>query len=142
MMNSNVENMTNQNTASQSLADTDTSYTKLIIRDMHVDMFIGIYASEKQSKQPVLINLEATVENNPNWRSDSIEHVVSYETIVEKIRSLAQSGHIDLVETYAEYIAEFCLQDNRVIDVIVRIEKTEIFHDATGVGVEIKRSKS
>lgn len=116
-------------------------YTKLIIRDVQVDMSIGIYDAEKQAKQPVLVNLEATVQDNPHWREDDIRFVVSYECIVEKINELAKAGHIDLVETMAEYIAEFCLEDDRVFDVTVRIEKPEIFACAAGVGVEIHRTR-
>jgi len=113
---------------------------KLLIRNMRVDMMIGVYEFEKQKAQPVIINLEAavTLQDNPD---DNIDNVVSYEDIVKNIRALAATGHIHLVETFAERIAETCLLDKRVLSVMVRIEKPEIFENVDGVGIEIFRAQ-
>lgn len=118
------------------------NYSKIVIRDMKIDMSIGVYESEKKARQPVLVNLEATTAYNPNWQKDDIIDVMSYEDIVIAIQRIAELKHIHLVETFAEHIADFCLQDERVMDVTVRIEKPEIFTCAAAVGVEIKRTRS
>ncbi|MGY9002825.1 MAG: dihydroneopterin aldolase, partial [Rhodospirillales bacterium] len=43
------------------------------------------------------------------------------------------------VETLGDDIASMCLEDLRVRSVRVRIEKLDVFEDATSVGVEIER---
>jgi 7,8-dihydroneopterin aldolase/epimerase/oxygenase len=43
------------------------------------------------------------------------------------------------VETLAERIAALCLSDRRVRVARVRVEKLDVFPDATSVGVEIER---
>jgi dihydroneopterin aldolase len=43
------------------------------------------------------------------------------------------------VETLAEQIAALCLEDRRVRVARVRVEKLDVFVDATSVGVEIER---
>jgi len=43
------------------------------------------------------------------------------------------------VETLAERIAALCLDDARVRSVRIRVEKLDVFPDATSVGVEIER---
>lgn len=115
-------------------------YTKLIIRDLHVDMLIGIHEHEKKFEQPVLINIEAHIPFNSGWRNDSYEDTVCYDSIVKMIRALGVQGHINLVETYAEEIAHRILNDKRILKVLVRIEKTNVYDFAQGVGVEIMRS--
>ena len=55
------------------------------------------------------------------------------------IRKIVATGHINLVETLAELIADRCLEDPRVKKVKVRVEKMDVFADATSVGVEIER---
>ena len=55
------------------------------------------------------------------------------------MRSIVDAGHVRLVETLAERIAEACLADRRVHLARVRVEKLDIFADATSAGVEIER---
>lgn len=116
--------------------------TRIIIRDLHVDMLIGVFDHEKNRKQPVVINIEALIGNNPDWGDDDINKTVSYDPLVSGIRQLAARNHINLVETLAEHIAALCLQDRRVHEVKVRVEKTAIYEFAAGVGVEIVRRRS
>ena len=65
--------------------------------------------------------------------------MVCYEAIVDGARQIATEGHTNLVETLAEKIARFCLEDPRVRIARVRVEKLDVFSDAASVGVEIER---
>lgn len=116
-------------------------YTRIFIRDMQVDMLVGIYEHEKQNRQPVVINLLADL-CLPQNDDDSYEKVVCYEAIANGIKRIASSGHINLLETLAGHIADFCLQDSRIIAITVRVEKTTIFDYAHSAGVEIHRQRA
>ena len=118
-----------------------TNYTRIFIRDLQTEMLVGIYDHEKKSAQPVVVNLEADVAAPQNWRDDTYEQVVCYETIVNAIRKIAASGHINLLETLAAHIADFCMQDSRIQSVTIRVEKTAVFADARSAGVEIRRGR-
>lgn len=72
---------------------------------------------------------------------DELSRVVDYGAIVEAVRSVVAAGHIRLVETLAERIAERCFVDARVEIVSVRVEKLDILPDATSAGVEIERRR-
>ena len=69
-------------------------------------------------------------------------NVVCYEGLVSGVRNIVDSGHVGLVETMAEEIADMCLDDIRVRSVRVRVEKLDIFDNAESVGVEIERFNS
>lgn len=121
---------------------TDTNdYSHILIRDLRVDMLIGIHDHEKSRRQPVLVNVCAEIPFNPDWASDTYEQTLCYDAIIQMIRKTAGAGHINLVETLAETIAANILEDNRVSNVSVRVEKTGVYEDAAAVGVEIKRSR-
>jgi dihydroneopterin aldolase len=109
----------------------------LIVRDLVVPGRIGIYAHERAKTQRVRINIDLGVEDAP--ADGGIEGVVSYEPIVIAARQLALESHTELVEQLAEKLAQFCLQDGRVLTARVRVEKLDVFHDASAVGVEIVR---
>ena len=115
------------------------AYSRIFIRDLRVDMLIGVYDHEKTAAQPVVVNIEADFTAPQNWRDDSYDNAICYDTITKAVRKIAADGHINLVETLAEHIADFCLGDSRVTGVTVRVEKTAVFDDAHSAGVEIRR---
>ncbi len=114
--------------------------TKIFVRNLKTDLLIGIHDHEKKKKQPVVVTVEADVDIGTGI-SDDIENTVSYSPIVLGIRQLASSGHINLVETLAEKIATLTLNDKRVREVMVRVEKTTAYDDTDSVGVEIRRKQ-
>jgi dihydroneopterin aldolase len=70
---------------------------------------------------------------------DELSRVVDYEAIVNRVRAIVAAGHVQLVETLAERLAEACLADARVAVATVRVEKLDVFADAASAGVEIER---
>ena len=109
------------------------------MRDLVLNCLIGVHRHEQDGKQRVRVNLDLTVEDQVDGVGDKLANVVSYEDIVLNLRALADAGHISLVETLAERIADLCLVDPRVQLARVRVEKLDVFADAASVGVEIER---
>jgi len=101
---------------------------------------IGVYRHERDGAQRVRINLDLTVFESPAPLDDKLSNVLSYEDLIIKVRALAGAGHVNLVETLAERIAAMCLAEANVSVAKVRVEKLDVFADASSVGVEISRS--
>lgn len=112
---------------------------RVFVKDLVTGCFLGIHGHEKGSKQRVRINLDLAVTDDGPPPSDEIHHVVCYEDIADGVRHLLDGPHVNLVETLAEKIAAFCLEDARVVSVRVRVEKLDVFKDAESAGVEIER---
>ena len=86
---------------------------RILIKDLVLPARIGVHMHEKGATQRVRINVELDVASRSEALDDDISQVVSYEHIVTGIKSLIAGGHINLVETLAERIAEICLADAR-----------------------------
>ena len=112
---------------------------RVFIRDLVINCLIGVHRHEKDGKQRVRINVDLTVTESDGPIEDKLANVVSYEDLVSQIRETANAGHVNLVETLAENIAQLCLADSRVRSARVRVEKLDVFADAASVGVEIER---
>ena len=119
---------------------TPTHYS-LHIRDLRLDMLIGVYDSEKQNPQPVVINIRATCDIPQNLNADNYQNVPCYKTIADDITAITRLGHIELVETLCQKIAEICLHDNRVQSVWVKVEKPNAIPHTNSVGVEMTFTK-
>lgn len=112
---------------------------RVFVRDLTLMGSIGIYPAERVHKQRVVINLDLWVLEAPGEPPRSYADVVCYEQLVNRTRDLLEQGHVDLVETLAEKLAELCLADPRVKRTRVRVEKPDAIPVAGGVGVEIER---
>ena len=130
-------------------ADTASTTRRMFIRDLVLTASIGVYPHEHAQAQRVRINLDLAVADDgaqPLSRAavgaDDLARVVDYEAIVRAARAIVGAGHVQLVETLAERLAEACLSDPRVRLVRVRVEKLDVFPDASAAGVEIERRNS
>jgi 7,8-dihydroneopterin aldolase/epimerase/oxygenase len=133
------------------IADAARGLRHMFIRDMVLDASIGVHAHEHRAPQRIRVNVDLAVEDDgaratgalsraPVGR-DELSRVVDYEQLANAVRDIVRAGHVRLVETMAERIAEACLVDPRVAVARVRVEKLDIFPDALGAGVEIERKR-
>ena len=136
--------MNQQNFADIStMASATRGLRRVFIRDLVLPARIGIHDHERERAQPVIINVDASVEEAVEGAGattmGTIADVVCYETLTKQIKQVLEGGHIDLVEVLAEEIAARLLTDSRIIRLRVRLEKPEAIAEAAGVGVEIER---
>ena len=126
-----------ENVTSLKIANAERAIRHVFVRDLLLDAHIGVYKHEKGGTQPVRVNIDLTVAEAVH--GDSLDNVVCYATVVERIRSIVAEGHLNLVEILAERIAGSCLEDERVRVARVRVEKLAAIPEAASVGVEIER---
>lgn len=111
---------------------------RIFVRDLLLAMEVGAYASERGRRQRVRVSVEAEVD--PAGRDAAVmADVVSYDLIVDAVERLAATGHIELVETFAEAVAAALLGVGRVAVVRVRVEKLDLGPGAVGVEIERRR---
>ncbi len=112
---------------------------RILINDLVLDCLIGVHRHERDGTQRIRINLDLAVLESPNPIKDRLSNVLCYEELIVKVRELAMAGHVNLVETLAERLADLCLGEPGVQSVKVRVEKLDVFADAASVGIEISR---
>lgn len=121
------------------IADAKKRIRHVFVRDLELNANIGVYGREKGKRQPIRINVDLTVQETDGEIQDKLANVVDYGAVVKNIEKIIDAGHVNLVETLAERIAEICLADRRVRVARVRIEKMNVIPAARSVGVEIER---
>ncbi|WP_192884621.1 dihydroneopterin aldolase [Paramagnetospirillum kuznetsovii] len=114
---------------------------RILVRDLVLKCSIGIHAHELLAPQRVRINVDMAVLEQAGPLCDDIANVVSYEDVIDGIKALLAEGHINLVETLAEKIAELCLDDERVETTRIKVEKLDVYAEAASVGIEIERGR-
>ncbi len=112
--------------------------SRIFVRDLMLTAKIGLHQHERIASQRIRINLDLTIADSGPI-DDDYDKVVCYGELVTGLRHVVGAGHVNLVETLAERIAEMCLADRRVLSARIRVEKLDVFPEATSVGVEIER---
>ncbi len=115
--------------------DTDCVF----LHDYVVPVEIGAYAHEHGHTQRVRFNVDADVARANG--SDDMRSVFSYDVIMDAIKMILASGHIELAETIAERLAESVLLHSRVRGVTVQVEKLDVAPGAVGVKIRRARAK-
>jgi len=109
--------------------------TKVFVRGLKVEAWIGVYDHEHGRRQPLVIDVELDIAAS---HCEQLGDTVNYETILQAAQAIAAEGHIDLVETFAERLAQACFADGRVTRARVRVEKPlALAPHAAAAGVEI-----
>jgi 7,8-dihydroneopterin aldolase/epimerase/oxygenase len=119
---------------------------RVIVRDLVLAARIGVWKREKLGDQRVRINVELLAARAgpllaPEPRSGRRDRILRYDMVVAGIRRIVAEGHIDLCETLAERICELCLENKKVRSARVRVEKLDVYPDATSVGAELERNR-
>ena len=112
---------------------------KVVIKNLILNIFIGIHDFEKKKKQKVRFNIE--VETNPNTKPSNKDFstIVDYETLVNKIKELVKKQHHELLEELAENIFRIIFQNKLVKKANVKLEKLHIIKESESVGVDITK---
>ena len=113
----------------------------ILVRDLRVEVLIGIYKRERYLAQTVSIDLDIGIPGTTVFASDKVADTIDYAQVALKIKELAGTGHFRLVETFADRIAKLLIEDFKAPWVKVSAAKIGILPNAKFVGVSIERKR-
>ena len=114
---------------------------KVIIKNLILNIFIGIHNFEKKKKQRVRFNIEVITNPHIKPSNKDLSTILNYEDLINKIKLLVKKQHHDLIEDLAENIFKIIFQNKLVKKTSIKIEKLDIIKDSESVGVEFSKSK-
>jgi dihydroneopterin aldolase len=113
---------------------------RIYLRDWSIHANIGVYSVERQASQPLVLNLDVFVTlSSSTPQRDELREVVDYDFVHDIVRARIARGHINLQETLVDDVATELLRRPGVVAVRISSEKTEIYPDVAGIGIEILR---
>ena len=114
---------------------------KIIIKNLVLNIFIGIHNFEKKKKQKVRFNIEIITNPFVKPNNKDLTTILNYEEIINKIKILVKKDHHELLEDLAENIFTIIFQNNLAQKAKIKIEKLEIIKNSESVGVEFSKSR-
>ena len=114
---------------------------KVIIKNLVLNIFIGIHDFEKKKKQRVRFNIEVVTNPNIKPNNKDLTTILNYEDLIDKIILLVKKQHHELIEDLAENIFKIIFQNRLVKKTNIKIEKLDIIKNSESVGIEFSKSK-
>jgi dihydroneopterin aldolase len=96
---------------------------QLRLTGIRIEAAHGVYDYEKQSPQPFLIDILASLRPRP--ASDDLATTVDYSVLAGAIAAAASENSVDLIETLAERVATTCLANGLIEEVEVTVHKPQ-----------------
>ena len=114
---------------------------KVIIKDLILNISIGIHNFEKKKKQRVKFNIEILINPFVTPNNKDLNSILNYEEVVSKIEKITYQKHHELLEDLAENIFSMIFKNKLVKKINLKIEKLDILKKTKSVGIEVSKSK-
>ena len=115
---------------------------KIFIRDLVLNILVGIHNFEKKKKQRVKFNVEINIDPMLSPHENNLNTIVNYEDVIKTIKKITNKKHYLLLETLSEDIFFKLFKDSKIKKIKLRIEKLDIIKNTSSVGIEVEKIKT
>ena len=112
---------------------------RVFIEGLEVDTVIGAYDWECGIRQSLRLDLSFAWDNRPAAAGDDLTLALDYARVSARIQAFAEHSQYQLVETFAERLAEVLMSEFQIPWLHLKLTKPGAVPAAKGVGVEIER---
>ena len=111
------------------------SHISIFVRDMRVNVRIGLEDFEREAPQPVDVSVElfTSVDYLSGVDAGSI---IDYAKIHEVVKGWENRAHVELIETYLKELIALGFSFEAVTALRASIRKPDIFENANAAGLE------
>ena len=113
---------------------------RVSIDGLTLETSLGVYAFEKVAKRTVVIDVELWIPLalcTP--LNDHLTEVVNYEDFHDMIVQIVTEGHVHLIESLADRLADSLVAHVAVSAVHVRVAKMGVFADCRSISIDARR---
>ncbi|HUF86353.1 MAG TPA: dihydroneopterin aldolase [Thermohalobaculum sp.] len=119
----------------------DLPADRIFLRGYVREVEIGAYPEERGIAQRLRFDIVLEVTRNTAHLDDRAGRVINYDDLIEAIDTAAAGPRVNLLESFAERLAQLCLIDPRARRVHLRLEKLDRLPGGATLGCEITRRR-
>ncbi len=115
---------------------------RILVQDIEIDCFLGVYDREQARRRPVVIDVELYVPHAAATaapRRDALAETVNYERVVEAVERIVADRRFRLVETLCADLADDLARLPGLRALKVAVTKPQPLPRARAVRVELWR---
>jgi 7,8-dihydroneopterin aldolase/epimerase/oxygenase len=113
----------------------------IFIHDLRIETRIGVYDWERELPQTVRVDVELGLPSEKVFRSGDFADALDYSAVVKRLQAFAADHPHQLLERFAQAIADVVLGEFDAPWVKVRVAKLAPVKGVKELGVAIERSR-
>ena len=114
---------------------------KVIIKELILNILVGIHSFEKKKRQRVKFNIEILTDPYVTPNSKDLNSILNYEEVVIKIEKITNKTHHELLEDLAENIFNILFKNKLIKKISLKLEKLDILKKTKSVGIEVTKTR-
>ena len=114
---------------------------KVIIKELILNILVGIHSFEKKKRQRVKFNIEILTDPYVTPNSKDLNSILNYEEVVIKIEKITDKTHHELLEDLAENIFNKLFKNKLIKKISLKLEKLDILKKTKSVGIEVTKTR-
>ncbi len=79
------------------------------LRGLELDCVVGVYPHERDTPQPLRVELDLALDTEPSAHSEKLSHSVHYGEVIEQVHFLLKSCRFRMLETAAHALCRYLL---------------------------------
>ena len=115
---------------------------KIQISDLKLRTIIGTNDWERTTKQEVLINISLEHNATKAIATDNLKDTVDYRALTKRIIKEVEGSRFLLLEKLTDYVLNIVMENPKVKNATVRIDKPRALRFARSVSVELSAKRS
>ncbi len=123
------------------MGDLQPRIARIHIRDLRLRAIIGVHDWERRERQDIVVNVFLTFDAASAVGSDDLKDTIDYKKLKQEIMRLAERSRFFLLEKLVAAVLDLALDDPRVLEATVRIDKPLALRFADSVSLEMTRRK-
>lgn len=112
------------------------------LKNIRILAYIGTHDWEKEQKQELILNLKFEFNGERVIKSDEINDTIDYEELNHKIIKEVTHSRYKLIEHLAGKIMNLVMEDDRIREVWLEIDKPDALQHCDSVSVSHYRKQS
>jgi D-erythro-7,8-dihydroneopterin triphosphate epimerase len=114
---------------------------KIRISNLSMRVLVGIKPQERMEKQRINAHLEIIADVSRAIETDNIDDAVNYDILAKAIVEESEKTEFYLLENLADFILGLIMEEEKVIQATVRVEKPQALKYADSVSVELSAER-
>jgi dihydroneopterin aldolase len=114
----------------------------VVLDEVCVNISCGLHPWERHPERPTRLLISARLYAPLTTPRAGDAPIIDYDVVRNRILSLENEGHIDLLETVADLVVDACFANDRVVACDLKIRKPDIYNESRGAGIDMYRTRA
>lgn len=114
---------------------------QIYIEGLKIPARIGVFPWEKQVEQTLYVDIVLELDLGPAGLSDDLADTLNYVSLASTVSELAVARHYQLIEHFAHNVSTALLNDSRIAQVDIKVNKPAAIAHAQKIGVRMIRAR-